>query len=148
MPISSAMSWPSVLCKCSTTSPPPPRAGCITGARPYLEIILLVFNSYTRRLAELGGCRSRWRVMAQARSSATAGACPCGNETNPSPNKRGRNGLSLSMLSRRPIQLPPLGRNDCGPGGRRGTIPYHTIPYQLLHSSPLRPGEEAGEMAS
>jgi hypothetical protein len=30
------------------------------------------------------------------------------------------------MLSRRPIQLPPPGRNDCGPGGRRGTIPYHT----------------------
>jgi hypothetical protein len=27
---------------------------------------------------------------------------------------------------RPPIQLPPLGRNDCGPGGRRGTIPYHT----------------------
>jgi hypothetical protein len=42
---------------------------------------------------------------------------------NPSPNKRGQNGLSLSMLSRRPIQLPPPGRNDCGPGGRRGTIP-------------------------
>jgi hypothetical protein len=44
------------------------------------------------------------------------------------PNKRGRNGLSLSMLSRRPIQLPPPGRNDCGPGVRRGTIPYHTTP--------------------
>jgi hypothetical protein len=46
---------------------------------------------------------------------------------NPSPNKRGRNGLSLSMLSRRPIQLPLLGRNDCAPGSRRGTIPYTTI---------------------
>jgi hypothetical protein len=53
---------------------------------------------------------------------------------NPSPNKRGRNGLSLSMLSWRPIQLPPPGCNDCGPGGRRGTIPYHTI---LIFYKPL-----------
>jgi hypothetical protein len=29
----------------------------------------------------------------------------------------------------------PPGRNDCGPGGRRGTIPYHTIPYHLIHRS-------------
>jgi hypothetical protein len=31
----------------------------------------------------------------------------------------------LRRLSRRPnsIQMPPPGRNDCGPGGRRGTIP-------------------------
>jgi hypothetical protein len=34
-----------------------------------------------RRLSELGGCSSRQREMAQARSSATAGACHCGNET-------------------------------------------------------------------
>jgi hypothetical protein len=26
----------------------------------------------------------------------------------------------------------PLGRNDCGPGGRRGTIPYHTITTILI----------------
>jgi hypothetical protein len=32
--------------------------------------------------------------------------------------------------SRRPILMPPPGRNDCGSGGRRGTIPYHTIPLQ------------------
>jgi hypothetical protein len=30
------------------------------------------------------------------------------------------------MLSWRPIQLPPPGRNDCGPGGRRGIKLYHT----------------------
>jgi hypothetical protein len=53
-----------------------------------------------------------------------------------SANKRGRNGLSLSMLSRRPIQLPPPGRNDCGSGGRRGTIPYHTIPTHSLRTRP------------
>jgi hypothetical protein len=40
--------------------------------------------------------------------------------------------IVLSILSRRPIQLPPLGRNDFGPGGRRGTIPYHTIPYLFV----------------
>jgi hypothetical protein len=33
----------------------------------------------------------------------------------------------MAMLSWRPIQLPPTGHNDCGPGGRRGTISYHTI---------------------
>jgi hypothetical protein len=59
-----------------------------------------------RCLAELGGCRSRLREMAQARSSATAGACPCGNETLPSPNKRGRNGLSLSILTAQPVPDP------------------------------------------
>jgi hypothetical protein len=60
---------------------------------------------------------------------------------NPSPNKRGWNGLSLSMLSWRPIQLPPAGRNDCGPGGRRGTIPYHTMPY---HTAAYPAGGEGG----
>jgi hypothetical protein len=45
----------------------------------------------------------------------------------PSPNKRGRNGLSLSMLSRHPVQLPPPGCIDCGPGG--GGALYHTIPW-------------------
>jgi hypothetical protein len=32
-------------------------------------------------------------------------------------------------LSRRPVQMPPPGRTDCGPGGRGGTIPYHAIPH-------------------
>jgi hypothetical protein len=84
-----------------------------------------------RHLAALGGCRSRQRDLAQARSSATAGACPCLWKRNPSPNKRRRNGLSLSTglcqatrssAGARPrCHQVPTGRNDCGPGGRRGT---------------------------
>jgi exonuclease III len=53
-------------------------------------------------------------------------------------DKCGRNGLSLSTglcqaawwrtaLSRSPVRKPPPGRNDCDSGGRRGTIPYHTM---------------------
>jgi hypothetical protein len=53
-------------------------------------------------------------------------------ETKSISNKRGRKGLSLSMLSQRPIQMPPPGRNDCGPGGRRGTIPIRTMCMRLI----------------
>jgi hypothetical protein len=31
--------------------------------------------------------------------------------------------LQYPELSRRPVQMPPPGSTDCGPGGRRGTIP-------------------------
>jgi hypothetical protein len=63
-----------------------------------------------RRLAELGGCRSRPREMAQARSSAAAGACRGGgNEPSLRTSTDGTDSqsLSLSMTSWRPIQLPP-----------------------------------------
>jgi hypothetical protein len=94
-----------------------------------------------RRLAELGGCRSRQREIARARSSVTAGAR--GNETHLRTSESGgRNGLSLSIglcqatwqypeLSRRPVQVPPPDRTDCGPGGRRGTIAYHVSDLAL-----------------
>jgi hypothetical protein len=89
--------------------------------------------------------------MAQARSSATAGACPCGNETHLRTSADGTPGSSertqsehAHLLSRRPIQLPPPGRNDCGPGGRRGTIPYHTIRGRASAGQRARPGEAGG----
>jgi hypothetical protein len=104
------------------------------------------------------------RAVPRHRGPVSGGSDGAAWKRNPSPNKRGRNGLSLSTgfcqatwrypelslstgfcqatwpypeLSRRPVQMPPPGRNDCGPGGRRGTIPYHSpyhnhrIPYLL-----------------
>jgi hypothetical protein len=71
--------------------------------------------------------REKWRKLAARSLPPALVPVTCGQwKQNPSPNKRGRNGLSLSMLSRRPIagsaiQLPPPGRNDCGPEGRRGS---------------------------
>jgi hypothetical protein len=107
------------------------RTGTLLRARPHArapadQIQHRQGGRAARRVAELGGCRSRQREMAQARCSATAGACPCGNET----HKRGRNGLSLRMLSRRPIQLPSPGRNDCSPGGRPQEG-HHNLPYHV-----------------
>jgi hypothetical protein len=56
--------------------------------------------------------------------------------------------LSLSPFRPlRPIQLPPPGRNDCGPGGRRGTIPYHTrLRYRAAKSRVriMRGSEQSG----
>jgi hypothetical protein len=111
------------------------------------ELQLIGFN--TDRAAVQLGVSLSWGAAAQDREkwcklAARLPLAPVPVETEPISeqlNKRGRNGLSLSMLSRRPIQLPPPGRNDCGPGGRRGTIPYHTIPYHYgLTTSPLYQG--------
>jgi hypothetical protein len=101
------------------------------------ELQLIGFN--TDRAAVQLGVSLSWGAAAQDREKwRKLAARYCWRlslwKRNPSPNKRGRNGLSLSMLSRRPIQLPPPGRNDCGPGGRRRTIPYHTIPSPITHT--------------
>jgi hypothetical protein len=77
------------------------------------------------RLAELGSAakdREKWRKQ----PSSQLGYRWRQWKRNPSPNKRRRNGLSLSNglcqtiwqypePSRRPVQMPPPGRTDCGP---------------------------------
>jgi hypothetical protein len=95
------------------------------------ELQLIGFNTY--RAAEQLGVSLSWGLPLKTERNGAGSQLGYRWrlslwKRNPSPNKRGRNRLSLSMLSRPPIQLPPPGRNDCGPGGRRGTIPYHTIP--------------------
>jgi hypothetical protein len=92
-----------------------------------------------RRLAELMGCRSRqteretWRKRTARLCGYRVRWCLWKVETNPSLNKRRQNGLGLSTgpcqatwqhppeFSWSPVQKPSPGRNDCGPGDRRGT---------------------------
>jgi hypothetical protein len=98
------------------------------------ELQLIGFN--TGRAAVQLGVLLSWGAAAQDREKwrKLAARLPLAPvEAKPISEQRGGNGLSLSLLSRRPFQLPPPGRNDCGPGGRRGTIPYRTI--RLYHTT-------------
>jgi hypothetical protein len=85
--------------------PPSPRAPCLHRHAPSAALRVLSSQSDTPTHMPV----ETKPISEQARKERTQSE-PC-----------------LSMLSRRPIQLPPLGRNDCGPGGRRGTIPYNRI---------------------
>jgi hypothetical protein len=92
------------------------------------ELQLIGFNT-DRAAVQLGVSRCWGPQLSKTQrngASSQLGYCRRLCKRNPSPNKRGRNGLSLSMLSRRLVQLPPSGCIDCGSGGRRGTIQYHT----------------------
>jgi hypothetical protein len=69
------------------------------------ELQLIGFN--TDGAAVQRGVSPSWGTAAQDREKWRKLAAWLSLAPDPSSNKRGRNGLSLSMLSRRPVQLPP-----------------------------------------
>jgi hypothetical protein len=90
------------------------------------ELQLIGFNT-DRAAAQLGVSPS-WETAAQDKEkwrklAARLPLAPVETKTISEHARTERTG-SLSMLSRRPVQLPPPGRNDCGPVGRTGATPY------------------------